>query len=111
MASAAILAVTLVPVLMGLLIRGKIPPEQSNPVNRWLTNLYRPALDWTMQRPKTVLMIAALLFATTAWPPMRPCGEFMPTMDAGDLLYMPSALPVLSAAKASQLLQQHEHGR
>src|SRR3546814_20596269 len=88
MASAAILAVTLVPVLMGLLIRGKIPPEQSNPVNRWLTNLYRPALDWTMQRPKTVLMIAALLFATTAWPHTRLGGEFMPKMDDGDLLYM-----------------------
>src|SRR3546814_8865344 len=106
MALAAILLVTLVPVLMGLLIRGKIPPEQSNPVNRWLTNLYRPALDWTMQRPKTVLMIAALLFATTAWPLMRLGGEFMPNMDEGDLLYMPSALPGLSAAKASQLLQQ-----
>jgi Cu(I)/Ag(I) efflux system membrane protein CusA/SilA len=106
MASAAILSVTLVPVLMGLLIRGKIPPEQSNPVNRWLTNLYRPALDWTMQRPKTVLLIAALAFATTAWPLTRLGGEFMPNMDEGDLLYMPSALPGLSAAKASQLLQQ-----
>src|SRR3546814_11560263 len=106
MASAAILAVTLVPVLMGLLIRGKIPPEQSNPVNRWLTNLYRPALDWTMQRPKTVLMIAALLFATTAWPLMRLGGEFLPNNDAGDLLSMPSALPRLSAAKASQRIQQ-----
>jgi Cu(I)/Ag(I) efflux system membrane protein CusA/SilA len=106
MASAAILSVTLVPVLMGLLIRGKIPPEQSNPVNRWLTNLYRPALDWTMRKPKTVLLIAALLFATTAWPLTRLGGEFMPNMDEGDLLYMPSALPGLSAAKASQLLQQ-----
>jgi Cu(I)/Ag(I) efflux system membrane protein CusA/SilA len=106
MASAAILSVTLVPVLMGLLIRGKIPPEQSNPVNRWLTNLYRPALDWTMQRPKTVLLIAALAFATTAWPLTRLGGEFMPNTDEGDLLYMPSALPGLSAAKASQLLQQ-----
>jgi Cu(I)/Ag(I) efflux system membrane protein CusA/SilA len=106
MASAAILSVTLVPVLMGLLIRGKIPPEQSNPVNRWLTNIYRPAIDWTMRKPKTVLLIAALLFATTAWPLTRLGGEFMPNMDEGDLLYMPSALPGLSAAKASQLLQQ-----
>ncbi|MEO6092816.1 MAG: efflux RND transporter permease subunit [Novosphingobium sp.] len=106
MASAAILSVTLVPVLMGLLIRGKIPPEQSNPVNRWLTNIYRPALDWSMRRPKTVLLIAALAFATTAWPLTRLGGEFMPNMDEGDLLYMPSALPGLSAAKASQLLQQ-----
>jgi Cu(I)/Ag(I) efflux system membrane protein CusA/SilA len=106
MASAAILSVTLVPVLMGLLIRGKIPPEQFNPVNRWLTNIYRPALDWSMRRPKTVLLIAALAFATTAWPLTRLGGEFMPNMDEGDLLYMPSALPGLSAAKASQLLQQ-----
>ncbi|EXS68326.1 efflux RND transporter permease subunit [Sphingobium sp. Ant17] len=106
MASAAILSVTLVPILMGWLIRGRIPAEQANPVNRWLTNLYRPAIDWTMQRPKTVLLIAALVFATTAWPLTRLGGEFMPNLDEGDLLYMPSALPGLSAAKASQLLQQ-----
>ena len=106
MASAAILSVTLVPILMGWLIRGRIPAEQANPVNRWLTNAYRPALDWTMQKPKTVLLIAALVFATTAWPLARLGGEFMPNLDEGDLLYMPSALPGLSAAKASQLLQQ-----
>src|SRR3546814_6762029 len=86
MASAAILSVTLVPILMGLLIRGKIPPEQSNPVNRWLTNIYRPAIDWTMRRPKTVLLIAALVFATTAWPLTHLGGEFMPHMDEGHLL-------------------------
>jgi Cu(I)/Ag(I) efflux system membrane protein CusA/SilA len=106
MAGAAILSVTLVPVLMGWLIRGKIPPEQANPVNRFLTRLYRPAIDWTLHRPKTVLLIAVLVFATTAWPLTRLGGEFMPNMDEGDLLYMPSALPGLSAAKASELLQQ-----
>ncbi len=106
MAAAAILSVTLVPILMGWLIRGRIPAEQANPVNRWLTAFYRPAIDWTLQRPKTVLAIALLLFATTAWPLMRLGGEFMPNMDEGDLLYMPSALPGLSAAKASALLQQ-----
>ncbi|WP_426265261.1 efflux RND transporter permease subunit [Sphingomonas sp. PWP1-2] len=106
MASAAILSVTLVPILMGWLIRGRIPAEQANPINRWLTNLYRPAIDWTMRRPKTVLLIAALVFATTAWPLTRLGGEFMPNLDEGDLLYMPSALPGLSAAKASELLQQ-----
>src|SRR3546814_44502 len=94
------------PILMGWLIRGRIPAEQANPVNRWLTNLYRPAIDWTMRRPKTVLLIAGLVFATTAWPLTRLGGEFMPNLDEGDLLYMPSALPGLSAAKASQLLQQ-----
>ena len=106
MAAAAILSVTLVPILMGWLIRGKIPAEQANPVNRWLTHLYRPAIDWTLNRPKTVLLVAGLVFATTAWPLSRLGGEFMPNMDEGDLLYMPSALPGLSAAKASELLQQ-----
>jgi Cu(I)/Ag(I) efflux system membrane protein CusA/SilA len=104
MAAAAILSVTLV--LMGWLIRGKIPAEQANPLNRWLTYIYRPAIDWTLHRPKTVLLMAGLIFATTAWPLSQLGGEFMPNMDEGDLLYMPSALPGLSAAKASELLQQ-----
>jgi Cu(I)/Ag(I) efflux system membrane protein CusA/SilA len=106
MAGAAILSVTLVPILMGWLIRGKIPAEQANPLNRWLTDLYRPAIDWTLQNPKQVLLTAALIFATTAWPLARLGGEFLPNLDEGDLLYMPSALPGLSAAKASALLQQ-----
>ncbi|ARS26957.1 efflux RND transporter permease subunit [Sphingomonas sp. KC8] len=106
MAGAAILSVTLVPVLMGWLIRGKIPSEQANPINRVLTAAYRPAIDWVLKRPKTTLIIAALVFATTAWPLSRLGGEFLPAMNEGDLLYMPSALPGLSAAKASELLQQ-----
>jgi Cu(I)/Ag(I) efflux system membrane protein CusA/SilA len=91
MAGAAILSVTLVPILMGWLIRGKIPAEQANPLNRWLTGLYRPAIDWTLQNPKQVLLIAVLIFATTAWPLARLGGEFLPNLDEGDLLYMPSA--------------------
>jgi Cu(I)/Ag(I) efflux system membrane protein CusA/SilA len=106
MAAAAILSVTLVPVLMGWLIRGRIPSEQANPINRVLTAAYRPAIDWVLERPKTTLVVAALVFATTAWPLSRLGGEFLPAMDEGDLLYMPSALPGLSAAKASELLQQ-----
>ncbi|MGV3458169.1 efflux RND transporter permease subunit [Sphingomonas sp.] len=106
MAAAAILSVTLVPVLMGWLIRGRIPSEQANPINRALTAAYRPAIDWTLRRPKRVLVIALLVFATTAWPVSRLGGEFLPAMNEGDLLYMPSALPGLSAAKASELLQQ-----
>ena len=106
MAGAALLSVTLVPVLMGWLIRGRIPAEQDNFLNRWLTAIYRPALDWVLDRPRTALVIAALVFATTAWPLSQLGGEFIPQMDEGDLLYMPSALPGLSAAKASQLLQQ-----
>jgi Cu(I)/Ag(I) efflux system membrane protein CusA/SilA len=106
MAGAAILSVTLVPVLMGWLIRGRIPAESANPLNRWLTAAYRPALDWVMRRPRTTLLIAALAFATTAWPLVHLGGEFMPQMNEGDLLYMPSALPGLSTAKAAELLQQ-----
>ncbi|OJV29770.1 efflux RND transporter permease subunit [Sphingomonas sp. 67-36] len=106
MAGAAILSITLIPVLMGFLIRGKIPLEESNPINRWLTRIYRPALDWTMTRPKQVLLIAGLIFATSLWPISQLGGEFIPQMSEGDLLYMPSALPGLSAAKAAQLLQQ-----
>ncbi|MCJ2187661.1 efflux RND transporter permease subunit [Novosphingobium beihaiensis] len=106
MAAAAILSITLVPVLMGWLVRGRIPSEQDNPINRFLTRIYRPALDWVMQRPKTVLVAAALVFLTTAWPVAKLGGEFLPPLNEGDLLYMPSALPGISAAKAGQLLQQ-----
>ena len=106
MAAAAILSITLVPVLMGYLIRGRIPAEQSNPINRGLTRAYRHPLDWVLKRPRTTLAIAALAFATTAWPLSQLGGEFMPPMDEGDLLYMPTALPGLSTAKAAELLQQ-----
>jgi Cu(I)/Ag(I) efflux system membrane protein CusA/SilA len=106
MAAAAILSVTLVPVLMGWLIRGRIPAESSNPINRGLTALYRPVLDWVMRRPRATLVAAVLAFATTAWPLAHLGGEFMPQLNEGDLLYMPSALPGLSVAKASALLQQ-----
>ncbi len=106
MAAAALLSVTLVPVLMGWLIRGKVPSEHENPINRVLTRAYRPAIDWALARPKRTLVIAGLIFLTTAWPLARLGGEFLPAMDEGDLLYMPSALPGLSAQKASELLQQ-----
>ncbi len=106
MAAAAILSVTLVPVLMGWLIRGRIPSEEANPVNRWLTRAYRPALDWVLARPKQTLLIAGLVFASSLWPISQTGGEFMPQMNEGDLLYMPSALPGISTAKAGLLLQQ-----
>ena len=106
MAAAALLSITLIPVLMGLLIKGRIPREDANPVNRWLTRAYRPAIDWVLARPKQTLFIAALVFATSLWPAVRLGGEFLPQMDEGDLLYMPSALPGLSVAEAGRLLQQ-----
>ena len=106
MAGAALLSVTLVPVLMGYLIRGKIPAETANPLNRWLIAAYTPAISWVIRRPRLTLALAVLVFATTAWPLTHIGGEFMPALDEGDLLYMPSALPGLSIAKASELLQQ-----
>lgn len=106
MAAAAGLAVTLIPVLMGYLIRGRIPDEQSNPLNRGLIWLYRPLLERVLQRPKTVLVVAGLIAAATVWPLSRLGGEFMPALDEGDLLYMPSALPGLGIGKAAELLQQ-----
>ena len=105
MAAAAILSITLIPVLMGFLIRGKIPSENSNPINRGLTRIYRPALDWVLAKPKKALVIATLIFATSTWPISQLGGEFMPQINEGDLLYMPSALPGISVAKAGSLLQ------
>src|SRR5690606_20263163 len=105
MAGAAGLAVTLVPVLMGYWIRGRIPSEQENPLNLWLIRVYRPVLDKVLIYPRATLAIAVLIFLTALWPLSRVGGEFLPTLDEGDVLYMPSALPGLSAAKASQLLQ------
>jgi Cu(I)/Ag(I) efflux system membrane protein CusA/SilA len=105
MAAAAGLSVTLIPVLMGLWIRGRIPDERRNPLTRALIAVYRPVLDAVLAWPKTTLVIAALALATTAWPLLRLGGEFLPPLDEGDLLYMPSALPGLSAQKASELLQ------
>ena len=106
MAAAAGLAVTLIPVLMGYLIRGRIPAEQKNPLNRMLIALYRPLLDGVLRFPKMTLVVAALIAMATIWPLSQLGGEFMPPLDEGDVLYMPSALPGLSAGKVSELLQQ-----
>ncbi|MDQ8021507.1 MAG: efflux RND transporter permease subunit [Moraxellaceae bacterium] len=106
MAAAAALAVTLIPVLMGYLIRGRIPDEQKNPLNRLLIRLYRPLLDAVLARPKATLGAALVLLLASLWPLQHIGGEFLPPLDEGDLLYMPTALPMLSAGKASELLQQ-----
>jgi len=106
MAAAAGLAVTLIPVLMGYLIRGRIPNETANPLNRWLIAAYRPLLNRVLRAPKTTLSAAVLILVASLWPLQHIGGEFMPPLDEGDLLYMPSALPGLSAGKASELLQQ-----
>jgi Cu(I)/Ag(I) efflux system membrane protein CusA/SilA len=106
MAAAAVLAVTLVPVLMGYLIRGRIPAERANPLNRALIALYRPVLEVVLRHPGATLLAALVLLLATAYPATRIGGEFMPPLDEGDLLYMPSALPGISAGKAAELLQQ-----
>ncbi len=106
MAAAAGLSVTLIPVLMGYWIRGRLPEESRNPLNRVLIRAYRPLLDAVLARPRLTLFVAVLVFLTSAWPISRLGGEFLPPLDEGDLLYMPSALPGLSAQKAAELLQQ-----
>ena len=106
MAAAAGLAVTLIPVLMGYLIRGRIPDEQANPLNRGLIAAYRPLLDGVLRFPKATLALAVVVLLASLWPLQHIGSEFMPALDEGDLLYMPTALPGLSAGKAAELLQQ-----
>jgi Cu(I)/Ag(I) efflux system membrane protein CusA/SilA len=105
MAAAAGLSITLVPVLMGYLIRGKIRPEQDNPLNRFLIAIYRPLLAMVLRRPRVALGVGMLVIALSVVPALRLGSEFMPPLDEGTLLYMPTALPGLSAAKAGELLQ------
>jgi copper/silver efflux system protein len=105
MAAAAVLAVTLVPVLMGYLVRGRIRAERDNPLNRGLMRGYRPMLEAVLRHSKMVLLLGGLLLLTVLVPLSRLGSEFMPAMDEVTLLYMPTALPGLSAGKALQLLQ------
>jgi Cu(I)/Ag(I) efflux system membrane protein CusA/SilA len=106
MAAAAMLAITLTPVLMGYTIRGHIPKEMANPVNRLLMRLYRPLLQWSLDRPKIVLLAATVMLCSLAVPLNRLGSEFMPTLDEGDLLYMPTTLPGISADEAADILNR-----
>ncbi|MFV8818351.1 efflux RND transporter permease subunit [Haliea sp. E17] len=106
MGAAAALAVTLVPVLMGYCVRGKLPAEGRNPVNRALVGAYTPALRAALARPRTTLVLALLLVLSGLWPLSRLGSEFMPTLDEGDLMYMPTTYPGLSIGKAREVLQQ-----
>jgi len=106
MAAAAGLAVTLIPILIGYLIRGDIPKEHRNPINRALLGIYQPVLHRALAHPKAVLALALLVLLVTAYPATHIGAEFMPPLDEGDVLYMPSALPGISAGKVTQLLQQ-----
>jgi len=106
MAASALLAVTLVPVLMGYFIRGKIMPEAKNPVNHILAALHRPALNMTIKGKWISLGLALTLLASAAYPLSKLGSEFMPPLDEGDILYMPTTFPGISITKAKEMLQQ-----
>ena len=106
MAASAILAITLVPVLMGYFIRGRVGAEQNNPLNRWLKFLYLPTLRKILEFPKTTVGIALLVTLIGLWPATQIGSEFIPPLDEGDLMYMPSTHPGISIGKAREFLQQ-----
>ncbi|BFM18142.1 CusA/CzcA family heavy metal efflux RND transporter [Maricurvus nonylphenolicus] len=106
MAAAAILAITLVPVLMGYIVRGNIVAEDKNPVNRTLIALYRPCIQWALRHPLITLSLAFIITLSGLYPLKQLGSEFMPPLDEGDLMYMPTTHPGISIGKARQLLQQ-----
>ncbi len=106
MAAAALLSVTIVPIWMGYFIRGRILPEERNPINRFLIRFYHPVLDIALKYKKTVLVGALLVILSLAWPVLKIGSEFMPPLYEGDLLYMPTTFPGISVTKAKELLQQ-----
>lgn len=106
MAASAGLAITLVPVLMGYFVRGKILPENKNPINKTLVALYRPLLNLSLRFPKTILLVAVILMGSSYYPISKMGSEFIPPLDEGDLMYMPTTYPGISIGKARELLQQ-----
>jgi Cu(I)/Ag(I) efflux system membrane protein CusA/SilA len=106
MAAAAILAITIVPVLMGYFIRGKILPEKRNPINRFLIAFYHPIASFVLKRPKMIIAFAVAIIVLTVFPFSRLGSEFMPPLWEGDLLYMPTTMPGVSITKAKEILQQ-----
>ena len=108
MAGGALLSVTLVPVLMLLFVRGKILPEQRNPINRFLIAIYRPVIGLVLRHKAATLVVATLALLVSIWPAAQLGSEFMPTLNEGTLLYMPASLPGMSVTKAAELLQQQD---
>ncbi len=106
MAAAAILAITIVPVLLGFFVKGKIRSEEENPITRFLTKLYGPVVEFVIKRRKSVLGISVLIMLVTILPYKKLGAEFMPPLYEGDLLYMPTTLPGISVTKAKEILQQ-----
>ncbi|AZS50485.1 CusA/CzcA family heavy metal efflux RND transporter [Entomomonas moraniae] len=105
MAGAAVLSIVVIPILMGFWIRGKIPKEDANPLNRFLIKIYSPMIHVVLRHAKLTLAISFILLATLVWPLSRIGGEFLPRIDEGDLLYMPSTLPGVSSGQVSYILQ------
>ncbi len=108
MAAAALLSITVVPVFMGLFIKGRIRPEEANPINRWAIRLYRPVLRWALAHRALVLAGAGMVLAASLWPLSRLGSEFMPPLDEGSLMYMPNTIPGVSIAQQRRLLQKQD---
>ena len=106
MAASAGLSVTLIPVLMGYFIRGNVIKEEKNPLNRLLIWLYRPILSTALRFPLLTILLAIIMTVASVWPVTKMSSEFMPTLDEGDLMYMPSTYPGISIGKAREILQQ-----
>ena len=104
MAASAILSITLVPVLMGYFIRGKVTPEHKNPINRALIAVYQPVIHGVIRFPKSTLVAAVLILVVGLWPATQLGSEFMPPLDEGDLMYMPTTYPGVSVDKAREIL-------
>ncbi|AEI04605.1 heavy metal efflux pump CusB (plasmid) [Afipia carboxidovorans OM5] len=108
MAAAALLSITLVPALMVVFVRGRIIPEHKNPVNRFLIWVYRPVIRWVLNAKTLTIMLALVALAITVWPARQLGSEFMPNLNEGTLMYMPTTLPGLSITKAAELLQTQD---
>jgi len=108
MAAAALLSITLVPVLMGLFIRGKVIPENRNPLNRGLQSAYRPIIDFTLRRPRLIIAASVAILGVTAWPWMRLGSEFMPQLHEGSVLFMPTTVPGVSIAQAVDIARHQD---
>ncbi|MBQ4890215.1 efflux RND transporter permease subunit [Shewanella sp. MMG014] len=106
MAASALLAITLIPVLMGYFVRGKIPDEKKNPLSRLLIAMYEPLLRLVLRFPKFTILLAIIALGSAVYPMTKMGSEFMPELEEGDLLYMPTTLPGVSAGKAAEILQQ-----
>ncbi|MBN9276243.1 MAG: efflux RND transporter permease subunit, partial [Hyphomicrobium sp.] len=105
MAAAALLSITVVPALMIIFVRGRIVPEHRNPINRVLILLYRPIIRWVLKAKVVTIVVALLVLGASVWPAMKLGSEFMPTLNEGTIMYMPTTLPGLSITKSAELLQ------